>query len=78
MAPGLLTAGGRLPDASKGEQPLPKGAPVMIMAQDKELPLSVGILKESTDDIRAKGKGIVVDNIHYIGGMYVIRSWLAF
>lgn len=69
MAPGLLTAGGRLPDPSKGEKPLEKGSPVAIMAQDKRLALSIGILKESTEEIRAKGKGIVVDNVHCLGGV---------
>lgn len=81
MAPGLLTAGGRLPDTSKGEQGFAKGTPVAIMAQDKESALSIGILKESSDEIRAKGKGMVVDNIHSIGGkserMTTLRApWL--
>ncbi|MCO5565364.1 hypothetical protein L7F22_019037 [Adiantum nelumboides] len=68
MAPGLLTAGGRLPDPGKGEIALPEGAPVAIMAQDKESALSIGILRLGTDEIRSKGKGSVVDNIHYLGG----------
>lgn len=68
MAPGLLTAGGRLPDPSKGEKGFEKGTPVAIMAQDKENALSIGVLKESSEEIRAKGKGMVVDNIHSIGG----------
>ena len=68
MAPGLVSAGGHLPDPSKGETALDKGRAVAIMAQDKEAALSIGILKESTEEIRAKGKGIVVDNMHCIGG----------
>lgn len=67
MAPGLVSAGGHLPDPSKGDTPLDKGRVVAIMAQDKETALSIGILKESTEEIRAKGKGVVVDNMHCLG-----------
>lgn len=68
MAPGLVSAGGHLPDPSKGDIPLDKGRAVAVMAQDKEVALSIGILKESTEEIRAKGKGVVVDNMHCLGG----------
>jgi PUA domain protein len=68
MAPGLVSAGGHVPDPSQAETPLEKGRAVAIMAQDKESALSIGILKESTEEIRAKGKGIVVDNLHCLGG----------
>lgn len=68
MAPGLVSAGGHLPDPSKGDKSLDKGRPVAVMAQDKEAALSIGILKESTEEIRAKGKGVVVDNMHCLGG----------
>jgi hypothetical protein len=68
MAPGLVSAGGHLPDPAKGDTPLDKGRAVAIMAQDKETALSIGILKESTEEIRAKGKGVVVDNMHCLGG----------
>lgn len=75
MAPGLLTAGGRLPNPARGETALPEGAPVAIMAQDKESALSIGILRLGTDEIRSKGKGSVVDNIHYLGGKFEIRRY---
>lgn len=65
MAPGLLTAGGRLPP---DEEALPAGTAVAVMAQDKESALSIGVLKEGTQEIRKKGKGIVVDNLHCLGG----------
>ncbi|PWN87802.1 hypothetical protein FA10DRAFT_269084 [Acaromyces ingoldii] len=70
MAPGLLTAGGRLPP---DEEALPAGTAVAVMAQDKESALSIGVLKEGTQEIRKKGKGIVVDNLHCLGD----DLWLA-
>lgn len=68
MAPGLVSAGGYVPNPENGDTPLDKGKAVAIMAQDKEAALSIGILKESTEEIRAKGKGVVVDNLHCLGG----------
>ncbi|PWN51390.1 hypothetical protein IE53DRAFT_314011 [Violaceomyces palustris] len=67
MSPGLTSAGGKLPDPSAGETPLEVGAPVAVMAQGKEEIVAVGIMKMSSEDIRKTGKGIGVDNIHYIG-----------
>ena len=67
MAPGLTSAGGRLPDPSKGEKPLPKETVVSIKAQGKEFEVAIGVLKVDTEEIRAKGKGIAVDNVHYLG-----------
>jgi len=67
MAPGLTSAGGRLPDPARGETPLPKGTPVAIRAQGKEHEVSVGVLLIDTEEIRTKGKGIAVDNVHYLG-----------
>lgn len=68
MSPGLTSAGGRLPDPSAGEKPLEKGSAVAVLAQGKELAVGVGLLKMSTEEIKQAGKGIGVDNIHYIGG----------
>ncbi len=65
---GLTSAGGALPDPSKGEKPLEKGAVVAVLAQGKELPFAIGLLQMSTDEIREKNKGIGIDNIHYLGG----------
>lgn len=67
MSPGLTSAGGHLPDPSKGETPLPKGTAVAIKAQGKEYEVAVGVLQLDTEEIRAKGKGIAVDNVHYLG-----------
>ena len=57
-----------MPGAAEGEKDLPEGAVVGILAQGKELPVAVGLLKMSTDEIRKTNKGIGIDNIHHIGG----------
>lgn len=67
MAPGLLTAGGKLPDR---EQALPAETAISIFAQDKELPLAVGLLRQGTEEIKEKRKGNVIDNLHTVGGVY--------
>lgn len=70
MAPGLVSAGGRLPDSSAA---LPKDAPVVVLAQGKEHALAIGRLKLGTEEIKAQGKGVVVDNLHSLGD----DLWLA-
>ena len=70
MSPGLTSAGGRLPDPSKGEEPLKKGQCVAIRAQGKEEILAVGVLQMDTEEVRKTGKGIAIENIHYLGGEF--------
>lgn len=67
MAPGLTSAGGRLPQADKGEKPLDAGSTVAIRCQGKENEVSVGKLQLPTEEILAKGKGVAIDNLHYLG-----------
>lgn len=67
MAPGLTSAGGHLPDAAQGETPLSSGTPVAIRSQGKEHEVAIGVLLMDTDAIRAQGKGIAVDNVHFLG-----------
>ncbi|WFD25543.1 translation machinery-associated protein 20 [Malassezia nana] len=67
MAPGLTSAGGHLPDPSQGEKPLEKGTAVAIHAQGKEYEVAIGVLLIDTEEIRAQGKGVAVDNVHYLG-----------
>ena len=75
MAPGLTSAGGRLPDPSRGEKPLAKDTPVAIKAQGKEYEVAIGILQVDTEEIRTQGKGNAIDNIHYLGDdLWVICS----
>lgn len=86
MAPGLTSAGGRLPadgvpdkleegkeldqkvDAEgRWSRELVKGEPVVIMAEGKEEACAVGILVAGTAEVKAKGKGPVVEEAHYLG-----------
>lgn len=64
MAPGLTSAGGSLPDA---EHALEAGTIVAIRAEGKEEICMVGELKVGTEDIKKKGKGVVMDEGHYLG-----------
>ncbi|KAL4976735.1 P-loop containing nucleoside triphosphate hydrolase protein [Aspergillus desertorum] len=64
MAPGLTSPGGRLPDA---EHALEQGTVVAVKAEGKEEVCMVGTLKAGTEEIKAKGKGIVIDDGHYLG-----------
>lgn len=64
MAPGLLSAGGQLPEA---DAELEKGAHVVVTAQGKEHALAIGRLKAGTEEIKKQGKGVVVDNLHCMG-----------
>ncbi|KAK2863664.1 hypothetical protein FQN49_004110 [Arthroderma sp. PD_2] len=64
MAPGLTSTGGRLPDP---ENALEAGTIVGIRAEGKEEICMVGELKVGTEEIKKKGKGIVMDEGHYLG-----------
>lgn len=64
MAPGLTSPGGRLPD---GERALEKGAVVAVRAEGKEEACLVGTLKAGTEEIKSKGKGVAMDDGHYLG-----------
>lgn len=86
MAPGLTSAGGRLPaegapkELEEGKEleqkvdgegrwsrELVKGEPVVIMAEGKEEACAVGVLVAGTAEVKAKGKGPVVEEAHYLG-----------
>ncbi|RDW76353.1 translation machinery-associated protein 20 [Aspergillus mulundensis] len=64
MAPGLTSPGGRLPDA---ENALEKGTVVAVKAEGKEEICMVGTLKAGTEEVKSKGKGVVIDDGHYLG-----------
>ncbi|KAJ5482273.1 hypothetical protein N7475_001085 [Penicillium sp. IBT 31633x] len=64
MAPGLTSPGGRLPDA---EHALEAGQIVGVKAEGKEEICLVGMLKVGTEEIKSKGKGVVMDEGHYLG-----------
>lgn len=76
MAPGLTSAGGRLPEPKDGDErsedgswtrELEKGEPVIITAEGKEHACAVGILVAGTKEVKAKGKGPVVEDAHFLG-----------
>ncbi|KAI9684773.1 MAG: translation machinery-associated protein 20 [Trizodia sp. TS-e1964] len=64
MAPGLTSAGGWLPPA---EEALQAGDVVVVRAEGKEHACLVGVLKMGTEEIKAKGKGVALDEGHYLG-----------
>ncbi|KAJ5951200.1 Pseudouridine synthase/archaeosine transglycosylase [Penicillium vulpinum] len=64
MAPGLTSPGGRLPDA---EHALEAGQIVGVKAEGKEEICMIGMLKVGTEEIKSKGKGVVIDEGHYLG-----------
>lgn len=64
MAPGLTSPGGRLPDA---EHALEAGQVVAVRAEGKEEVCLVGMLKVGTEEMKSKGKGVVMDEGHYLG-----------
>ena len=64
MAPGLTSAGGKLPDA---DDQLKAGDVVVIEAEGKEEACLVGQLKMGTEEIKDKKKGVVMDAGHYLG-----------
>ena len=71
MAPGLTSAGGRLPDA---EHKLEKGQLVAVKAEGKENVCLVGCLKVGTEDIKSKPKGIAIEEGHYLGdGLWKLK-----
>ncbi|EEH21054.2 hypothetical protein PABG_03285 [Paracoccidioides brasiliensis Pb03] len=77
MAPGLISAGGRLPDPANnpGDRELEAGEVVAVKAEGKEEICMVGRLKMGTEEMKKKGKGVVMDEGHYLGdGLWKIES----
>lgn len=71
MAPGLTSAGGRLPDA---EHKLEKGDVVAVKAEGKNEVCLVGVLRVGTEEVKANPKGVVIDEGHYLGdGLWKMR-----
>lgn len=61
MAPGLLSAGGDLPNG------LAANATVAIYAEGKESACGIGKLAASSEDIKKTGKGVAVEVFCYLG-----------
>ena len=64
MAPGLTSAGGRLPDK---EEEVKEGEVVVVMAEGKEEACLVGQLKMGTEEMKDKKKGVAMEAGHYLG-----------
>ena len=75
MAPGLTSAGGRLPDANAagddaeryGSEDLNKGDVVVVEAEGKHSACMVGVLSTGTSEIKSTKKGPAVEGGHYLG-----------
>lgn len=64
MAPGLTSAGGRLPDE---DRQLKEGDVAVVEAEGKEEACLVGQLKMGTEEMREKKKGVAMDGGHFLG-----------
>ncbi|KAG8533228.1 uncharacterized protein KY384_002011 [Bacidia gigantensis] len=64
MAPGLTSAGGKLPDK---EHELKEGDVAVIMAEGKDEACMVGQLKIGTEEMKEKKKGVAIDAGHFLG-----------
>lgn len=67
MAPGLTSAGGKLPNVEAGEGELKEGEVVVVGAEGKEEACMVGRLRMGTEEIKSKKKGVVMDEGHFLG-----------
>ena len=77
MAPGLTSAGGRLPEERSEERDgvvdgrwgreLEKGEPVVVMAEGKEEACAVGVLSVGTKELKEKKKGPAMEDGHFLG-----------
>ncbi|KAH9904104.1 translation machinery-associated protein 20 [Xylariomycetidae sp. FL2044] len=78
MAPGLTSAGGRLPSGGAGAEDkvdgegrwgreLARGEPVVVTAEGKREACAVGFLVAGTEEVKKNGKGPVVEDAHYLG-----------
>ncbi|KAF4122302.1 PUA domain protein [Geosmithia morbida] len=62
-------------DDGRWSRELLKGEPVVIMAEGKTEACAVGTLVVGTDEVKAKGKGPVVEDAHFLGdGLWNINT----
>lgn len=54
-------------DEGRWSRELEKGEPVVIMAEGKEEACAIGTLVTGTAEVKAKGKGPVVEDAHFLG-----------
>ena len=60
MAPGLTSQGGVIADGVE------KGWPVAIMAEGKQHAMGVGMMEQSSEDLKKSGKGVAIEVIQYL------------
>lgn len=67
---GMTSKGGRIP------QPLETDVPVCITGEGKELPLAVGVTRQSTAEMLANNAGVGVENLHFVGDdLWKTTTW---
>ena len=54
-------------DEGRWSRELEKGEPVVVMAEGKEEACAVGILVTGTKEVKAVGKGQVIEETHFLG-----------
>jgi PUA domain protein len=65
----------RVDQEGRWSRELLKGEPVVIMAEGKEEACAVGTLACGTEEVKAKGKGPVVEDAHFLGdGLWNIAT----
>ncbi|KZZ98818.1 hypothetical protein AAL_02369 [Moelleriella libera RCEF 2490] len=65
----------RADDEGRWSRELAKGEPVVIVAEGKEHACAVGTLVTGTEEVKAKGKGPVVEDAHFLGdGLWNIAT----
>lgn len=57
----------RVDGEGRWSRELVQGEPVVIMAEGKEEACAVGVLVSGTEEVKAKGKGPVVEDAHFLG-----------
>ena len=70
MAPGLLSAGGILPDGLK------KDDLVAIHAEGKQHAAGIGKMAASSEDIKKAGKGVAVEVLCWVGYVAVYQVFM--
>ncbi|KAG5930962.1 hypothetical protein E4U53_002034 [Claviceps sorghi] len=65
----------RVDEHGRWSRELRKGEPVVIVAEGKEEACAVGTLVTGTEEVKAKGKGPVVEDTHFLGdGLWNIAT----
>lgn len=67
MCPGLTSPGAKMSKVESGQV-------VAVMAEGKQHAVAIGLMKMSSEELKAKNKGIGVDNIHYLNdGLWLMK-----